>query len=97
MDDGRGRALVYAPGDPHATHMGGTHAYEYRLVAAQKIGRPLKDDEIVHHINEDFTDNRPENLQVMTRAEHNRLHDFGPQMAQARQRKGERADDSVNR
>ena len=29
---------------------------------------------VVHHLNEDKTDNSPENLRVMSRAEHNALH-----------------------
>ena len=47
---------------------------EHKLVAEQMIGRPLRDDEVVHHINGDKTDNRPENLMVMTRSEHMKLH-----------------------
>jgi hypothetical protein len=69
-----GRVLVYAPGDPHATWGGGTHAYEYRLVAAQKIGRPLLPTEIVHHVDGDPTNNHPDNLEVMTQSEHCRIH-----------------------
>ena len=32
-------------------------------------------DQVVHHVNGDQTDNRPENLEVMTQAEHAKLHD----------------------
>jgi len=32
-------------------------------------------DQVVHHINGDQTDNRPENLEIMTQAEHAKLHD----------------------
>ena len=45
-----------------------------REVAEQKIGRKLRDDEIVHHINGVKTDDRPENLHVCTRAEHTAIH-----------------------
>jgi hypothetical protein len=70
----KGRVSVYAPGHPGAKQRGGRYMFEYRLIAESVIGRPLRDDEVVHHINGDSTDNRPENLQVMTPSEHSRLH-----------------------
>jgi len=69
-----GRTLIYAPDHPDARQGRGRYIYEYRLVAEQLIGRPLRRDEVVHHINGIHTDNRPDNLMVMTPSEHKKLH-----------------------
>lgn len=42
----------------------------HRTLMELKLGRRLKHDEVVHHINHDPFDNRIENLQLMTRSEH---------------------------
>lgn len=47
---------------------------EHRIVAEQKIGRKLEKGEVVHHINNVPTDNRPENLLVMSDVAHRKLH-----------------------
>lgn len=62
--------------------IGGKKYDIHRLIAQEKIGRPLARDEVVHHINGNITDNRPENLAVMTRSQHARLHATGKRMSE---------------
>ena len=52
-----------------------THGrHTHRIVAEQKMGRPLQPGEIVHHIDGNKRNNDPSNLEVMTQAEHCKLH-----------------------
>lgn len=47
---------------------------QHRVLMEEILGRKLGFDEIVHHINGDRADNRLENLQLLSRAEHSRYH-----------------------
>jgi hypothetical protein len=40
----------------------------------EHLGRYLRRDEVVHHINGITTDNRLDNLQRMSKSEHHALH-----------------------
>jgi len=46
-----------------------------RVVLENHLGRELTSSEQVHHKNEDKSDDRPENLEIMSCAEHSRLHE----------------------
>lgn len=44
--------------------------YEHRIVMEGMLHRPLTHDDVVHHVNHDKLDNRPENLMLTSWAEH---------------------------
>lgn len=70
---GLGYMSIYAPEHPRAN---ANYVLEHILVAEQKLGRPLRSGEVVHHLNGVRDDNRPENLEVLTVGEHSRLHNL---------------------
>lgn len=56
------------------THGDESWKYHHRKIMEVHLGRELSSDEIVHHVNGDKKDNRIENLEIMTRAEHMNHH-----------------------
>lgn len=71
----KGYVCRYVPNHPFATKNG--LVMEHRLVVEAHIGGYLGKDMDVHHINGIKTDNRIENLAVMTHSEHTILHNIG--------------------
>lgn len=64
---------IFVPG--HPTAMADGWMKEHRYIAEIKLGRLLKSEEVVHHIDEDKFNNDPNNLMVFkTNADHSAFH-----------------------
>lgn len=50
------------------------HSDAHRPLMAAELGRPLRADEVVDHVNEDKTDNSKGNKRVMSRSAHTTMH-----------------------
>lgn len=70
-----GYYMIYKP--EHL--LAGGHGYikEHRWIMEQSIGRILNREELVHHINHIKTDNRIENLMIISRSKHSSHHSQG--------------------
>lgn len=66
------RNAIYVPNRQGANSRG--YMYLSRYLMENEIGRSLKKDEVVHHINNDPLDDRIENLKLMGLREHTALH-----------------------
>ena len=79
----KGRARTTVPNDQFKApyrqiKINGKRYLEHRYVMERVLGRPLRGDEQVHHKNHDRLDNRPENLEVVSTAEHGLRHTKHP-------------------
>lgn len=56
-------------------HKDGKYKMLHRIIMENEIGRKLRDDEVVHHIDGNGLNNVIGNLQIMTKSEHLRHHE----------------------
>jgi hypothetical protein len=68
-----GYVFEYAPEHPASQTRKG-YVPQHRLVMEKHLGRFLKSDELVHHINGNKKDNRLENLKLLSRSKHIKIH-----------------------
>ena len=71
-----GYILIYNPEHPKSmvSNNWNGYIYEHIIVAEQDIGRYLNDDEEVHHLDLDRSNNRSSNLIVLSKKSHGKLH-----------------------
>jgi len=63
---------LWKPEHPMSNKIG--YIYEHRFIVSEQLGRMLESTEIVHHLNGIKDDNRPDNLVLTARTNHEDFH-----------------------
>ncbi len=72
----RGGGYLYCKTDPPHPRRNSNDLYPlHRVIVENKLGRLLRENEVVHHKDHDKTNNSPENLHVMDRKQHTSEHE----------------------
>lgn len=69
-----GYVMIHKPDHPFANNKG--YVFEHRLVMEAAIGRYLQPTEVVHHENENRSDNRLENLRLFSNNEEHKRYEM---------------------
>lgn len=69
-----GYVMLLRPQHPRADGKG--YIPEHQIVWEETHGVPLEPGQVVHHINGERADNRPENLVMLTHRQHGKRHGF---------------------
>ena len=72
IKDKQGYILEWCPKHPYHYH--NKYYLQHRIVMEKSLGRYLKKYEHVHHINGDKSDNKIENLKLMSKRKHQGIH-----------------------
>ena len=70
-----GYKVIYLPDHHRAMHNDNWEGFVYEhIVVAEEYGEPLKDGEVIHHLDGNRSNNRYSNLLVLNKSQHGRLH-----------------------
>lgn len=72
--DGSTRTVTFYVVTYRKIKVNGIWQMEHRYVMEQVLGRPLTSAELVHHKDGDGLNNHPDNLVILSKAEHTALH-----------------------
>ncbi len=70
----RGRFIVYSPNSKYVLYQG--YALRYYVVWELFSNISISNGHIIHHKNGDKTDDRFDNLELMTKVDHDAMHEF---------------------
>lgn len=72
----RGGGYLYCRTDPPHPHRNSNGLYPlHRVLVENEMGRLLRDNEVVHHKDDDKNNNELDNLKVMRRTDHTSHHE----------------------
>lgn len=73
-----GYKMIFKPDHPDCVKSGSMegYIYEHRILAEESMGRPLRPEEDVHHLDGNRANNLPRNLLVLEGTQHTKLHNW---------------------